>query len=579
MQLILRFLRPHGRPFAVTAVLLIIDVACALYIPTLAAEILNLGTSGAPMDEIVSTGIQMAVAAVFSGMGAIAGGYSAAVLSARLGRDIRNAVYEKSLKFSMHDFRQIGSSSITTRTVNDITNIQFAFMSFVQMVLPVPIICVIAIVLAFNLDVFGGTALLVVTIAILLLALLIMRQASPIFRRLQKLLDRFSTVFLENVTGVRVVRTFNKQEFEEVRMGESFAAYAKTSIKANRLFANLDGLSFFSVNFFTVFVYFTSGGRIAIGQFHIGDISALISYAMMVLMFIMMAQMVIMTLPRALECCNRVLEVLDYKVEIEDLVTVDPSSRKPSAGEKNVLEFRDVSFRYADAEEDTLHGLTFSCRRGATTAIIGGTGSGKSTIASLIMRFNDVSNGKILLNGVDLRDMTQHYPREHIGYVQQKAWLFSGTIADNLRYGRADATDEELWHALEVAQAADFVSGLDKGLASPVAQGGSNFSGGQKQRLSIARALVARPELYVFDDSFSALDFKTDAALRHALESETRDAAVLIIAQRVSTIAHAEQIVVIDEGGMAGVGTHEELLESCPVYQEIVKSQTKKENE
>lgn len=338
------------------------------------------------------------------------------------------------------------------------------------------------------------------------------------------------------------------------------------------LFANLDGLSFFFINFFIVAAYWLCGGQIYAGQIQIGDVTAVIEYAILVLFFLMMAQMVILTLPRALECCERVRQVLDHTPEIVDLVDRAPAEAPPG---REVLAFRDVSFRFQDAEKDTLSHLDFVCRRGETTAVIGGTGSGKSTVASLILRFHDVTGGAIQLNGTDIRQMPQAALRDHLGYVQQKAWLFSGTIRENLRYSRRDATDEELMHAADVAQAGDFIRSLPEGLDAHVAQGGTNFSGGQKQRLSIARALVKRPELYVFDDSFSALDFKTDAALRKALAAETRDAAVLIIAQRVSSIRHADQIVVLHEGQMAGIGTHEELMETCRIYQEIYESQTK----
>ena len=572
MKLILRFLKPHWKLCAATVLLLVIDVAGALYIPTLAAEILNEGTSGSDFSILLGTGIQMGIASLISGVCAITGGYTCAVLSARLGRDMREAVYKKSLKLSIYDFRQFGTASITTRTVSDVTTIQFAVTSCIQMILPVPVIFVLALALAFRLDVEMGFLLLGVVLVVLLLAFGIMKSAAPLFRKLQKLLDRMSTVLLENITGVRVVRAFNNEKREEARMAEAYSDYADTSIRANRRFANLDGLSFFCINFFVVVVYWLSGGRISAGHLQIGDITAVIEYAMMVLFFLMMAQMVILTLPRALECCERIREVLDCQPEIRDLVSEDP---KEDPDNKEVLSFRDVSFRFADAEENTLHRLNFTCRRGETTAIIGGTGSGKSTIALLMLRFHDVTAGKICLNGTDIRRMTQKNLRDHIGYVQQKAWLFSGTIADNLRYSRPDATDEELMHAADVAQAGDFIRSLPDGLNSYVAQGGTNFSGGQKQRLSIARALVKKPELYIFDDSFSALDFKTDAALRKALASETEDAAVVIIAQRVRSIRHADQIIVIHEGEMAGIGTHDELMENCPVYREISDSQTK----
>ena len=563
--------------FAVTVILLILDVIGALFIPTLAAEMLNQGTSGSSFTQLWHTGLLMALMSLLSGACAILGGYTCAVLAARIGKDMRMAVYKKSLKLSVYDFRQFGTASITTRTVSDINTIQMAFTSTVQMILPVPAICVIALILCFQLDFRMGMILLGCMLAVLILACGIMYSAAPLFKKLQKLLDRMSTVLLESLTGVRVVRAFNNENREYGRMTEAFSEYAETSIKANRRFANLDGLSFFFINLFVVIVYWLCGNEINTGNLQIGDITAVIEYALMVMFFLMMAQMVILTLPRALECCGRIQAVLDHTPEIRDLVEKNPA--EDSHKGKTVLAFKDVSFRFADAEENTLNHLNFECKRGETTAIIGGTGSGKSTVASLILRFHDVTSGEICLNGTDIRKMKQSFLRDHLAYVQQKAWLFSGTIQSNLCYSRKDASEEELIHAAEVAQAGEFIRSLPDGLQSFVAQGGTNFSGGQKQRLSIARALVKKPELYIFDDSFSALDFKTDAALRKALAKETEDAAVLIIAQRVSTIRHANCIVVLNEGEMAGIGTHEELLETCPVYREIYESQTKEAQE
>ena len=577
MKLILQFLKPHWKLTVLTVLLAVIDVGGSLFIPTLAAHLLNQGTSGVAFEELLTTGLQMGAVSLFSSICAILGGYACATLAARVGKDMRVALYEKSLKLSVYDFRQFGTASITTRTVSDITTIQFALTSFIQMVLPVPLVCIIALALSFQLNATLGTILLILTALVFILALGIMRSASPLFKKLQKLLDRMTTILLENITGVRVVRAFNNEEREQNRMSDAFSNYAETSIKANRRFANLDGLSYFFINLFVVIVYWLSGGYISLGNLQIGDITAVIQYAMMVMFFLMMAQMVILTMPRALECCERIRAVLEHSPEIRDLVEQDDQKTLPNQDE--VLAFRNVSFRFADAEENTLSHLNFSCRRGQTTAIIGGTGSGKSTVASLILRFHDVIGGSILLNGKDIRQMTQHTLRDHLAYVQQKAWLFSGTIASNLRYGNADATDEQLMHAADVAQAGDFIRSLPDGLNSFVAQGGTNFSGGQKQRLSIARVLVKKPELYIFDDSFSALDFKTDAALRKALAKERQDAAVLIIAQRVSTIQHADQIVVLNEGQMVGLGKHEELLQTCPVYREIYESQTKEAQE
>lgn len=577
MKLILQFLKPHWKLTVLTVLLAVIDVGGSLFIPTLAAHLLNQGTSGVAFEELLTTGLQMGAVSLFSSICAILGGYACATLAARVGKDMRVALYEKSLKLSVYDFRQFGTASITTRTVSDITTIQFALTSFIQMVLPVPLVCIIALALSFQLNATLGTILLILTALVFILALGIMRSASPLFKKLQKLLDRMTTILLENITGVRVVRAFNNEKREQNRMSDAFSNYAETSIKANRRFANLDGLSYFFINLFVVIVYWLSGGYISLGNLQIGDITAVIQYAMMVMFFLMMAQMVILTMPRALECCERIRAVLEHSPEIRDLVEQD--DQKPLPNQDEVLAFRNVSFRFADAEENTLSHLNFSCRRGQTTAIIGGTGSGKSTVASLILRFHDVIGGSILLNGKDIRQMTQHTLRDHLAYVQQKAWLFSGTIASNLRYGNADATDEQLMHAADVAQAGDFIRSLPDGLNPFVAQGGTNFSGGQKQRLSIARALVKKPELYIFDDSFSALDFKTDAALRKALAKERQDAAVLIIAQRVSTIQHADQIVVLNEGQMVGLGKHEELLQTCPVYREIYESQTKEAQE
>ena len=577
MKVILRFLKPHTKLCILTILLAFIDVIGALIIPTYAAEMLNLGTTAsAEFSMLLAVCIKMVIAAAISGGAMILGSYTCATLTSRVGADMRNALYQKTMSLSVADFRNFGTASITTRTVSDITNIQFALGSCFQMLFPVPFIFIVSLVFSFRLDVLLGFILLAVLVVIAIVCAFIMRATSPVFRKLQKKLDRMSKVLLENITGVRVIRAFNKEEHEKNRLDGEFQSYAKTAIRVNKHFAVLDSISFCAINIFVIIVYLMSGSRITAGYFEIGDITAIIEYAMLSLFFLMMAQMVILTLPRAFECCNRIGEVLDFSPTITDKTDV---RAKEEADGKNVMSFCNVSFRFADADEYTLKNLNFDCRRGETTAIIGGTGSGKSTVASLMMRFNEVTDGKILLNGTDIREMPQHQLREHLSFVQQKAWLFSGTIAENLRYGNPDATEEELWHALEIAQAKDFVEALPDKLNSFVAQGGTNFSGGQKQRLSIARALVKKPELYIFDDSFSALDFKTDAALRRALIPETKNAAVVIIAQRISTILHADRIIVLNEGEPVGMGKHEELLVRCPVYKEIYDSQTKEADE
>lgn len=576
MKLILRFLKPHWKLCTLTVFLILVDVVGALIIPTFAAELMKQADDGVEFNSLIFTAVLMGVAALIAGGAAIGSVFACSDLTARVGADMRDALYKKSLELAVSDFKKFGTASVTTRTVSDITNIQTALINTIMLVLPVPLVFILSITMAFILDWVMGLILLAILIVIMIIAVFIIKSSSPLFRKLQKLLDKMSSVLLENLTGVRVVRAFNNEEREEKRMDDAFSGYAVTSIKANRRFALLDGISFFAINILIILVYCLSGFRISAGHFHVADITAIIEYAMFALFYLMMAQMVILTLPRAMECSECVRSVLDFSPTIADNVT---GPVQLDGDSEDVLKFERVAFGFADADEYTLRRLNFSCKRGQTTAIIGGTGSGKSTVASLMLRFNDVTEGRVLLNGVDIRKMPQRQLRDNIAYVQQRAWLFSGTIAENLRFGKENATDEELMHAVDVAQAGEFVRALPEGLNSFVAQGGTNFSGGQKQRLSIARALVKKPELYIFDDSFSALDFKTDAALRHALAAETKDAAVVIIAQRVSTIRHAEQIIVLNEGEPVGIGTHEELMENCSVYREIYKSQTKEEDE
>jgi len=572
MKLILKFLRPHIKLCIFTVLFMIADVVGALLIPTFAGEMLSEGSeAGTTLSDVAITGIKMAIVALISGAGAVVGAYCCSLLTSRVGADMRKALYAKSLELSVSDFRAFGTASMTTRTTADVTNIQFALLSCFQMMLPVPVIFVVSLTLTFIKDWVLALILCGVLLIISVIAYFIMRSAAPCFRALQRLLDKMSAVLLENITGVRVVRAFNKESYERDRLDGAFNEYKTTSVKANRMFVALDGISFFTVNLFVLIVYWLSGWRISDGAFQPGDIVSVIEYALMALFYLMMAQIVILTLPRAMECADRINSVLKYDPQIKDKTTEYIHLKNDS----DVVSFNGVSFRFPDSEEYTLKNINFACKRGETTAIIGGTGSGKSTVASLLLRFNEVTQGKVVFCGTDIRDMPQAQLRDNLAYVQQKAWLFAGTIAENLRFGAPNASEEELWHALEVAQAASFVRALPDGLNSRVAQGGTNFSGGQKQRLSIARALVKKPQLYIFDDSFSALDFKTDAALRKALAYETKNAAVIIVAQRVSSIRHAEQIVVLRDGEEVGIGTHDYLLENCETYRDIFKSQQK----
>lgn len=582
MKLILHFLKPYRWLCVFTILAMLLDVAGGLLVPRLTADMINIGVESGNLDYMIRKGIAMLAVTVFSGAGALLGSWLCADLSAKIGEDMRNAVYEKSLTFSAHDFEQFSTGSMITRTLNDINIIQQSVVWCIQMVLPVPAVCIMGVGMAFAIDTVMGFLLIGVTALIIVLALLVTRKASEIFGRLQRLLDRMNVVLRENLTGVRVIRAFNKEKDEERRMRKTFEDYAETAVSANLLFAGLESTAFFVINIAIVAILWIGGNRIGAGFMEIGDITALTEYSILILFYIIMAQMVIILLPRARVCIGRIREVLEKEPEIKDGEgrigpagnPEDKEAGCPADAGREAASFSNVTFRFPDADENALTDLNFTCRKGETTAVIGGTGSGKSTIAKLLLRFHDVTEGTVRVGGADVRDISQNELRSRISYVPQKAWLFSGTIADNLGYGSENASEEEMRRILAVAQA-DFVSSLANGLDSHVAQGGTNYSGGQKQRLSIARALMKKADLYIFDDSFSALDFKTDAALRKALKEEVADAAVLIIAQRINTILNADQIIVLDEGRIVGIGRHEELMENCPVYREIARSQMK----
>lgn len=569
MKTILKFLKPYKKLFIFTLLFIIFDIIGALYIPTITADMINIGVGSKNMNYIFQKGILMLGVTILSGLGALLGSYLCSKLASNMGRDIRDTLYKKSLSFSHFDFKQFGTGSMITRTLNDVNVIQQTTVAFIQMVIPVPIMCISGIVMAFIIDKFMGFLLLGITIALLIASIFITKKASVIFEKLQKLLDKMNVRLREGITGVRVIRAFNKEKHEEERLKKSFEDYAESAIRANKLYAGLDCLAFLVINLCIVTILYLGGNRVGIGAMEIGDITAVTEYAILILFYLIMAQMVLILMPRAIICIKRIKEVLDTEPEI-----VDGEKRIVKSNNNNVIDFKNVTFRFADADEDTLCNLNFTCKRGQTTAIIGSTGSGKSTIAKLIMRFHDSTKGSILLNGQDLRNLSRKDIREHISYVPQTAWLFSGTIADNLRYGNENVTEGEMYHALEVAQAG-FVEKLENKLQTKVAQGGTNFSGGQKQRLSIARAIIKKADIYVFDDSFSALDFKTDSNLRKALSKEIKNSAILIIAQRINTIINADQIIVLDNGKVVDIGKHSKLMESCEVYQQIAKSQMK----
>ena len=570
MRLLWQTIKPYKALVAATLAALLLDVAGTLYVPTMLAGMINQGVTSGGTDFILGQGLKMLIACCCASGGALLGNYLCARLASYVGRDIRNAVYEASLAFSGSDFEEFGTGSMITRTLNDVNVIQQTVMLATQAMLPVPIICVMGTVLAFRVDAQMGAMMLAVVTVVMIFAVIAVRRAAPIFEKMQGFIDRMNVVLRENIIGVRVIRAFGKERHEEGRMGRVFSDYADAAIKVNWIFAGVDCFSFCLMNIAEVLLMWLGGNRVGAHAMEIGSISAVVEYAMLIMFYIMMAQFVALMVPRAIVCLQRCSEVIHMQPSIVD----GRDGVRMDAASDVVAAFEHASFRFDDADEDTLHDIDFACRRGQTTAIIGPTGSGKSTIAKMLLRLHDVTAGSVRFSGVDVRDLAQRDLRERIAYVPQKAWLFSGTVASNLRYGNDCATDAEMRHALDVAQS-DFVWGLPEKLDAPVAQGGTNFSGGQRQRLAIARALMKHADLYIFDDSFSALDFKTDAALRRALGPETRDAAVLIIAQRINTILHADQIIVLKDGRIEGKGTHEELMESCEVYREIANSQMK----
>lgn len=578
MKTLVRFLKPHKGLVALTLLILLIDNAGTLLVPTMLANMVNVGITSGSTEYILRNGLLMLGATAMASGGAVTGSYLTARLASRVACDIRCAIYRKSLEFSASDFERFGTGAMITRTLGDINVIQQAIIMTCQMVLPMPVLAVVGIILAFRIDYQMGLMLLIAVAIVMVLAVITVAKTAPIFIRLQSFVDRMNVVLRENIVGVRVIRAFGREQREEQREGRVFEDYAQNAIRVNYVFSGLDCSCFFVMNMVEVCVIWLGGNRVGAHAMQIASISAVLEYAILILFFIMMAQMVMVTMPRAKACLDRAREVLELEPSIVDsadakvpLAVAAPA--RALAGERDVVaRFDHASFRFADADEDTLHDLTFSCRRGQTTAIIGSTGSGKSTVAKLLLRLHDITRGRVLLGERDVRDITQRELRARVSYVPQKAWLFSGTVASNLRDGLPDATEEQMRHALDVAQS-QFVYNLERGLDAAVAQGGTNFSGGQRQRLAIARAIIKPADLYIFDDSFSALDFKTDAALRAALTQKMRGSALLIIAQRISTILRADQIIVLKDGEVVGQGRHEELMETCEVYRAIAESQ------
>ncbi|MFB6468267.1 ABC transporter ATP-binding protein [Cytobacillus sp. Hz8] len=566
----------HLKPFAwlITGVLFFVFIQSMseLYLPTLMADIIDTGVIKGDTHYIVKIGMLMLGVSAGGAICSVLVSYLSAKTSMGFGKLLRKKVFSHVENFSLHEFDKVGTASLITRTTNDITQIQFVLVMLMRMVLSAPIMFVGGVIMAVSKDAKLSLVILAITPILMITIILVQRKALPLFKMVQKKVDKLNLILREGMIGVRVVRAFNRDSYEQERFEKANHDLMNVSIKVNKIMAFMMPVMLLIFNLTSVAILWFGGIRIDHGSMEIGDLMAFIQYVTQIMFALMMAAMMFVMIPRASASAVRINEVLELEPSI-----VNPKNTQSSDQKHGYIEFDHVAFSYPGAEMSALADISFKATPGQVTAIIGGTGSGKSTLVNLVPRFYDISSGTIRINGVDITQMSQEDLRSKIGFVPQKAIIFSGTINENIRYGKEDATDDEVKHAAQTAQAADFIEKMEEGYDSYITQGGTNLSGGQKQRLSIARALVRKPDIYVFDDSFSALDFKTDAKLRAALQKETGDASVLIVAQRVSTVLNADQIIVLDEGKIAGIGTHRELLETCSVYREIVESQLSKE--
>jgi len=568
IRLLRTYLRPYRKPIGLLVLLQLLQTSATLYLPTLNADIIDHGVVEGDTGHILSNGalmIGISLAQVVTNIGAV---YYGARTASALGRDLRAAVFDRVQSFSSREVGHFGAPSLITRTTNDVQQVQTLVLMTFTLMVSAPIMCVGGIVLALGLDVPLSAVLVAVVPTLGVCVTLIVLKLRPLFRSMQVRLDTVNRVLREQITGNRVIRAFVRDAYEEERFRKANTDLTDVSVKAGNLLALMFPVVMTVVNLSSIAVVWFGAHRIDSGGMQIGDLTAFLAYLMQIVMAVMMATFMFMMIPRAEVCAERIQEVLDMSSSV-----VPPSAPVRELRRHGHLELRGAGFRYPGAEEPVLKAVDLVALPGETTAVIGSTGSGKSTLLGLVPRLFDATDGEVLVDGVPVADIDPQLLAKAVSLVPQKPYLFAGTVATNLRYGNPDATDDELWHALEVAQAKEFVERLEGGLNAPIAQGGTNVSGGQRQRLSIARTLVQRPEIYLFDDSFSALDYATDAALRAALARETARATVVIVAQRVSTIRDADRIVVLDEGRVVGTGTHHELMADNETYREIVLSQ------
>ena len=572
IRLLRTYLRPYTGQVAVVVALLVTQTVGNLYLPNLTADIINNGVVKGNLHYILTTGGVMLAIALLVGVVAIVAVYWASRVAMGAGADIRGAVFARVQGFSAREINRFGTPSLITRNTNDVQQIQLFLQVALTLMVIAPIMSVGGVILAIR-EGAALSPLLAVAVPVMALVIgVVLVMVVPQFRSMQVKIDRINEVLREQITGVRVIRAFVRGRSEGQRFSEANADLTSTALRVNRIFALTLPAMMAILNLSSVAVLWFGGRLVSEGSMPIGNLTAFLAYILQILMAVMMAVMMVILLPRAVASAERVEQVLDTVPAIADA----PRPIKP-AQVSGLVQFENVTFGYPGSERPVLHELSFALQPGETSAIIGGTGSGKTTLLDLIPRFFDATNGTVLVNGVDVRNQELEELWSSVGLVPQAAFLFSGTVASNLRFGKPEATDVELWRALEIAQARDFVAAMPGGLDAPIDQGGTNVSGGQRQRLSIARALVKQPRLYLFDDCFSALDAATDARLRAAMKLATRDAAVVIVAQRVSTIMQADLIIVLDHGVIAGMGTHRELLGSCDPYREIVVSQLGKD--
>lgn len=568
------FMRKHKGKVALALLLLLGQVAGTLMIPALIANVVDYGILKGDMAVIWEVGRQMLVVAALATCISVGGSFCTSDLGALFGREMRSKLFVKAQELSVFQFNDVGVSSMITRSTSDITNLQQTLGMMLQLVVPAPLIVIVSMIMTAKISLLIAIIQFLFMAGLLGVSAMLLKKSGKLSKSIQTRMDQMNKVLRETITGVRVIRAFGNESHEEERSGEAYESYASNMIRLNRLFAVFNPFVWVLMGGLMVVVLGIGGILSLEGTMAVGQIAAVTEYAILTMGYLMMAVATLTTLPKARACLERLEEVLDKKPSITD------QEKYPAVlGEQNegsIVEFDHVTFSYPGAAEPVISALSFSMYSGQTTAVIGSTGSGKSTLVDLLLRLHDVKSGGIKLKGVDIQNLSQKELRDRIGCVPQKAFLFSGTIADNLRMGDREASDEQLWEALRLAQAGDFVRKLPLGLEAPVSQGGTNFSGGQRQRLAIARALVKKADVFVFDDSFSALDVKTDAALRKALRQKVSVPAKLVIAQRISSIIDADQILVLDEGQLVGIGTHQELLQNCDVYRAIADSQMKK---